>query len=632
MVKRQKEKQYQSSVEHKLNSQFRSGRSGNSNQSRPLPFDCCALTLTPFTNPVCCIITSNDDESNNKNNNVEFNLNKQSGPINHGIIFENTEIIPYLLKHRMNPINANPMTTQSLVTLNMDKIDDSESNSKHREKQNIWQCPIMNKPLMNHTKIVAIRIPPGNEANVYSYEAVQTLNFKTKNYIDLISGTKFHPKKDVIILNDVNDSKLAQLKDINNFIHLQTLRKNNQSVASGGHSGGNDNVNFSISAKRIMEKIQSSKEEKEQVESKKKQQEEKKRKQCQDANHDSDSKRDYKKMKILTSDLGITYTKGQISGSFTSTSLPSLGPSSSMNDIREATQEEILTSLFAQMKKLKRKAFVRMVTNKGDMDIELHCDIAPRTCMNFIGLIEKGWYDGKHFHRLIPNFMIQGGGSQKRENRKNEKQDKQDKSFWGSPFQDEFDPRLKHAGPGVLSMANAGPNTNNCQFFITFKTASHLDNKHSVFGKVIKGLNVLSQIEQIPTDKHDQPLEDVRIEKMVLFGDNPVAKAEELEEKRILQRIEERTKSSAERKESALGNSKGVSLSTKQPEISQQRANEASIPAIGKYLQKSITTTKKSTTHVGNNYEDPDKSDMFSAKTSRLPPPPKKTTWDFSGW
>ena len=144
------------------------------------------------------------------------------------------------------------------------------------------------------------------------------------------------------------------------------------------------------------------------------------------------------------------------------------------------------------------------VTNLGNLDIELHCDIAPRTCMDFVGLVEKGWYDGTQFHRSIRNFMIQGGGSKNKKGisgERKKKKSKDEQSNWGHPFQDEFDQRLKLVGPGILSMANAGRNTNNCQFFITFKSASHLDNKHSVFGKVVQGLNVLREIENITTDK-----------------------------------------------------------------------------------------------------------------------------------
>jgi peptidyl-prolyl cis-trans isomerase-like protein 2 len=460
MVKRQKEKQYQSSVEHKLNSQIRSGGSSGTNQSRPLPFDCCALTLTSFTNPVCCIL-SNDDVNNTS---IDTLNNKHHS--RRGIIFENADIIPYILKHGKNPIDGSKMSTQDLITLNMeqDEDDDADDNKKNggNDDKKRWQCPILNKPFMNHTKIVAIRT--GNSANVYSFEAVQTLNLKAKNYMDLISGTKFSPKKDVIILNDVNDDTLKKWRDINNFVHLELLRKNHQS----NNQNTSGNVNLSISAKRVMDKFQSNQKDKEKEEDRKKKMLEKRKREDTTAAGNIIHNLYYKKMKILSCDLGITYTKGQASGSFTSTSLASYhnhANNTALDDVREATEEEILTSLFLRMKKMKQKAFVRMMTNVGFMDIELYCHIAPRTCMNFIKLVESGWYDGKHFHRLIRNFMIQGGGcndagkSVKKKKKMMMKQpnskegEKEEQSIWGHSFQDEFDQRLKHTGPGILSVS-----------------------------------------------------------------------------------------------------------------------------------------------------------------------------------
>jgi peptidyl-prolyl cis-trans isomerase B (cyclophilin B) len=124
-------------------------------------------------------------------------------------------------------------------------------------------------------------------------------------------------------------------------------------------------------------------------------------------------------------------------------------------------------------------------TARGAIRIQLHADKAPQTVKNFEQLAGKGFYDGLKFHRVIANFMIQAGCPRG--------------DGTGGPgytFKDEFHPELKHDGPGVLSMANAGPNTNGSQFFITHLATPHLDGKHSVFGRVIEGQHVVNAIRQ----------------------------------------------------------------------------------------------------------------------------------------
>ncbi len=131
----------------------------------------------------------------------------------------------------------------------------------------------------------------------------------------------------------------------------------------------------------------------------------------------------------------------------------------------------------------KKKYKARMETDKGVMVIELFADKVPNTVNNFVFLSREGFYDGLIFHRVIKDFMAQGG----------------DPTGTGSggpgyKFADEFNASLKHDKPGVLSMANAGPNTNGSQFFITHLPTPWLDNKHSVFGRVVQGMDVLMSI------------------------------------------------------------------------------------------------------------------------------------------
>lgn len=144
-------------------------------------------------------------------------------------------------------------------------------------------------------------------------------------------------------------------------------------------------------------------------------------------------------------------------------------------------------------------------TNQGVMELELFEQRAPITTKNFIDLANKGFYDGLIFHRVIKNFMIQGG-------------DPNGDGTGGPGFtiQDEFHPELKHDKAGILSMANAGPNTGGSQFFITLVPTPWLDNKHSVFGQVIKGEDVLIKIGNVKTGFGDKPLEDVVIESITI--------------------------------------------------------------------------------------------------------------------
>jgi len=150
-------------------------------------------------------------------------------------------------------------------------------------------------------------------------------------------------------------------------------------------------------------------------------------------------------------------------------------------------------------------SIVTMKTSKGTIKFELLDDKAPRTTGNFKDLIKKGFYDGLIFHRVIKDFMLQGGCPQGT-----------GRGGPGYQFDDEFHPDLKHDVPGLLSMANAGPNTNGSQFFITTVPTPWLDGKHSIFGKVIEGMDIVKAIEAAPTDGGDRPVEDVKMESVTV--------------------------------------------------------------------------------------------------------------------
>jgi cyclophilin family peptidyl-prolyl cis-trans isomerase len=136
----------------------------------------------------------------------------------------------------------------------------------------------------------------------------------------------------------------------------------------------------------------------------------------------------------------------------------------------------------------------RFKTEKGDIVVELHADRAPLTVENFVNLARAGFYDGTTFHRVIGGFMAQGGDPTG--------------TGTGGPgyqFADEFHPELRHDAPGTLSMANAGAGTNGSQFFITYGPTPHLDGKHSVFGRVTDGMDVLRSLRERDPQRDRQP-------------------------------------------------------------------------------------------------------------------------------
>jgi cyclophilin family peptidyl-prolyl cis-trans isomerase len=143
---------------------------------------------------------------------------------------------------------------------------------------------------------------------------------------------------------------------------------------------------------------------------------------------------------------------------------------------------------------LKKKYSATLSTDKGDIVLELFADKVPFTVNNFVFLAREGFYNGTIFHRVISDFMVQGGDPTGT-----------GRGGPGYRFADEFLPSLKHDKPGVLSMANAGPGTNGSQFFITHVPTPHLNNKHSVFGQVTSGIDVLLSIPERDPMKVDSP-------------------------------------------------------------------------------------------------------------------------------
>ncbi|KAK4954414.1 heme binding [Elasticomyces elasticus] len=144
-------------------------------------------------------------------------------------------------------------------------------------------------------------------------------------------------------------------------------------------------------------------------------------------------------------------------------------------------------------------------TTLGDITIALYKDQTPRTCKNFAELARTGKYDNVIFHRIIPGFMIQGGDPTGT--------GRGGASIYGAKFEDEFVSSLKHEDKGTLSMANSGPGTNGSQFFITLGPTPHLNGKHTVFGHVAQGMDVVDKLGSVRTGSGDRPVSEVKIER-----------------------------------------------------------------------------------------------------------------------
>ncbi|MCB1071713.1 MAG: peptidylprolyl isomerase [Chlamydiales bacterium] len=155
-----------------------------------------------------------------------------------------------------------------------------------------------------------------------------------------------------------------------------------------------------------------------------------------------------------------------------------------------------------------KKTTIVMETTQGTIELELKPEIAPKACENMIKLAKKGYYDGIVFHRIIKEFMIQGGdptgtgaGGE---------------SIWGKPFEDECKPSVTFDKPGLLAMANAGPGTNGSQFFITTVETPWLNGNHTIFGEVTKGYDVVEKLEGVETGMQDRPVKEQKIIKMTV--------------------------------------------------------------------------------------------------------------------
>ncbi|XP_039292291.1 RING-type E3 ubiquitin-protein ligase PPIL2 [Nilaparvata lugens] len=396
---------------------------------RRLPFDHCCVSLQPFEHPYC------DQDGN---------------------IFELQAIVDFLKKFKVNPVTGKPLDAKSLIKLNF-----------HKNAEDEYHCPVLFKPLTKNSHIVA----NAKTGNVFSYEAVEQLNIKTKSFKDLLTDEPF-TRKEIITLQD--PTNLAKF-NLQHFHHLKNnLRVEDEEIVKSRNDPEGRLKSVSKETRATLDEL-------------------KREYKAPEAKHDE---------KLMADKFNAAhYSTGAVAAGFTSTVMT------------PETKHEaaIIDEDLVCYERVKKKGYVRLVTNFGPLNLELYCDVISKTCDNFIRLCDSGYYDNTKFHRSIRNFMLQGGdptatgtGGQ---------------SIWGKPFEDDFRSHLNHVGRGVLSMANSGPNTNTSQFFITYRSCKHLDNKHTVFGRVVGGLDTLNAIEKVEVDNKDRPIEDIVIEKAQIFVD-----------------------------------------------------------------------------------------------------------------
>ncbi|XP_076166310.1 RING-type E3 ubiquitin-protein ligase PPIL2 [Ptiloglossa arizonensis] len=404
---------------------------------RRLPYDHCCLTLQPFEHPYC------DPQGN---------------------IFELEALLEYIKRYKHNPVTGKSLDPKTLIKLNF---------FKNMEGQ--YHCPVLFKLFTKHSHIVAIE----TTGNVFSYEAVEQLNIKTRNWKDLVNDQPF-TRKDIITIQDPN---YATKFNLSTFHHIKNnIRVEDEETIKERNNPNAKLKTVSMETKEILAELD----------------------------------RDYKQAEIRNEICkpkadkfnAAHYSTGDVAAGFTSTVMPT----------ETRHQAAVIAEDLVRYERVKKKGYVRIVTNYGALNLELHCDLVPKTCENFIKHCQNGYYDGTKFHRSIRNFMIQGGDPTNTGNGGT--------SIWGKKFEDEFKPNLVHQGRGILSMANSGPNTNGSQFFITFRSCRHLDRKHTILGKIVGGLETLNAIERVEVDNKDRPIEDIIIQKAQVFVD-PFQEADE---------------------------------------------------------------------------------------------------------
>ncbi|KAL9622018.1 MAG: hypothetical protein Q9160_003517 [Pyrenula sp. 1 TL-2023] len=415
-----------------------------------LPYNFCALSLQPFDIPVCTSA---------------------------GIIFDHENILRWLKDHSTNPVNGAILKIGDLIKLQFAKNDAEE-----------YVDPVTFKVFTDNTHIVAIR--HGDIANVFAYETIERLNIKAKMWRDLVSDEAFS-RKDMITLQDPQN--LAS-RDLSAFKYIKDGEDSGIKKEEKGINA--DAMGSSAKILKAKEAVARARAERQGLGNSARKPSSTSPSALDKSGAAAPAKASSVNNIKPAKPYNATYhTTGQAAASLTSTGLT---PHTSAN-LALLSEEDFLL----KPRRVKKPSYVRLLTTHGLLGIELYPEHAPKAAWNFLRLCQKGYYDGIKFHRNIRSFMIQGGDPDGTGRGGN--------SIWNKPFEDEFDGPLKHDQRGTLSMANKGKNTNSSQFFFTYRAVKHLDRKHTIFGRVVEGMETLDALETVPVDEKDRPKEKCEI-------------------------------------------------------------------------------------------------------------------------
>lgn len=369
------------------------------------------------------------------------------------------------MKHNANPVTGRPLKQADLIKLNFAKNDSGE-----------WVDPVTFKILTDNTHIVAVR--HHDSANVFAWETIERLNIKAKMWLDLVTDEEF-TRSDIITLQDPQN---LESRNLSEFKYLKDgedsgIPKEEPSINTAAL--GNVADLKIMKAKEAVAKARAE------------------RNTAAAAVHKTVSGGTSKSSPAQQSTSkpfnAKHHTTGQAAASFTSTGI-SVHTSASLATMSD---EEYLL----RPKRVKQSGFAVIRTSLGELTLELLPEHAPKAAYNFIKLAQKGYYNGVVIHRNIKNFMAQTGDPTGT--------GKGGASIWGKNFEDEFEGPLKHDARGIVSMANKGKDTNSSQFFITYRKVPHLDRKHTIFGRIVEGLDTLKTIEEADTDDKNRPVEEI---------------------------------------------------------------------------------------------------------------------------